>query len=173
MAGGKLTPIGRNNKFYSDEDFQYESSLIEEYIEEDLNQSIIVYEVDYVKTNVDTVYKETKQSIRYKTPKELPCMFEVKDSQTKSYDASTNKGVYSVSGNLVAYIPTFMFEKYKCNIKRGDYVGVQIDTERMAYFVVTNDDKLNIANSHYVGAYKTLWRMIEAAPVVDSEFNGK
>ena len=64
-----------------------------------------------------------------------------------------------------------MFEKYGCNIKRGDYVGVQIDTQRMAYFVVTNDDKVNTANNHYIGAYRTAWRVIEGAPTV--EFDGK
>lgn len=173
MSKGNLTPISRNNKFYSEEDFQYECDLLEEYIEEDLNQSIVVYEVDYSKTNTDTIYKEAKQVIRYKTPKELPCMFEIKDSQTKSYDSNTNNGVYSISGNLTAYIPVFMFEKYGCNIKRGDYVGVQIDTQRMAYFVVTNDDKVNTANNHYIGAYRTAWRVIEGAPVIENEFNGK
>ena len=141
------------------------------YIEEDLNQSIVVYEVYSSKTNTDTIYKEAKHVIRYKTPKELPRIFEIKDSQTKSYDSNTNNGVYSISGNLTAYIPVFMFEKYGCNIKRGDYVGVQIDTQRMAYFVVTNDDKVNTANNHYIGAYRTAWRVIEGAPTV--EFDGK
>ncbi len=173
MAEGILSPINRNNKFYSEEDFQYECSLLEEFIEEDLNQVIVVYEVDRTKTNVHSTYKESKQNIRYKTPKELPCMYEIKDSETKSYDGQSNNAVYSISGNLQAFIPTFMFEKYNCNIRRGDYIGVQIDTNRMAYFVVTNDDKVNYSNSHHIGSYKTAWRVIECAPVVESEFNGR
>ena len=171
MSKSKLTPITRNDKFFSQEDYEYECGLIEEFIEEDLNQAIIVYEIDRNKTNVNSVYKESTQPVRYKLPKELPCMFEIKESQTKSYDGTTNNGVYSISGNLIAYIPVFMFEKYNCDIKRGDYIGVQIDTERMAYFVVTNDGKINTANTHYVGAYKTTWRTIEATPTV--EFDGK
>lgn len=173
MSKSKLTPISRNNKFYSEEDFQYELDLIEEYLEEDLNQTIVVYEVDRQKTNTDTIYKETKQTIRYKPPKELPCMFEIKDSQTKSYDNTNSNGVYAISGNLEATIPVFMFEKYKCDIKRGDYIGVQIDTQRMAYFVVTDDGKVNTSNKNYVGAYKTAWRTILATPCLENEFNGK
>ena len=173
MSKSTLTPISRNNKFYSEEDFQFELDLIEEYLEEDLNQTIVVYEVDRLKTNTDSIYKETKQTIRYKPPKELPCMFEIKDSQTKSYDNANNNGVYAISGNLVAYIPVFMFEKYKCDIKRGDYIGVQIDTQRMAYFVVTDDGKVNTSNKNYVGAFKTAWREINCTPTLETEFNGK
>lgn len=173
MSKSTLTPITRNNKFYSEEDFQYELSLLEEYLEEDLNQVIVVYEVDRVRTNTDSIYKETKQSIRYKAPKELPCLFDIKDSQLKPYDNTNNNGVYSISGNLEAYVPVFMFEKYNCDIKRGDYIGVQIDTQRMSYFVVTDDGKVNTSNKNYVGSYKTAWRTILAAPVNETEFNGK
>jgi hypothetical protein len=41
----------------------------------------------------------------------------------------------------------------------------------MYYWVVTNDGKVNIANQMIVGAYKTGYRVIEAAPVND-EFKG-
>ena len=173
MSKSSLNPITRNNKFYSEEDFQYEMGLIEEYLEEDLNQVIVVYEVDRNKTNTNALYKESIQNIRFKPPKELPCMFEIKDSQIKSYDSNNNTGVYSVSGNLVAYIPTFMFKKYNCDIKRGDYIGVQIDTDRMSYFSVTDDGKMNTSNKNYVGSYKTAWVTIECAPVPEEEFNGQ
>ena len=56
MNTDKLSPVTRNNKFYSEEDFQYELSLIEEYIEEDLNQVVIVYEIDRAKTNINTTH---------------------------------------------------------------------------------------------------------------------
>lgn len=171
MNKSNLTPVVRNNKFYSEEDFQYECSLLEEFIEEDLNQCIVVYEVDRVKTNTDSIYKESKQAIRYKAPKELPCIFEIKESATKSYDSTNSNGVYAISGNLTANIPVFMFEKYNCDIKRGDYVGVQIDTQRMSYFVVTDDGKINTANTNYLGSYKPVWRTIQATATV--EFNGQ
>ena len=171
MNTDKLTPVTRNNKFYSEEDFQYELSLIEEYIEEDLNQVVIVYEIDRAKTNINTTYNESKEPIRYKAPRELPCMFEIKESETKSYDGQTNNGVYAISGNLTINVPNFMFEKYNCHIRRGDYIGVPIETGKMAYFVVTNDGKINYSNDHYVGAYRTAWTTISCTPTV--EFDGK
>ena len=60
MPNNLLTPITRNNMFYSEEDFEYETNLLMEYIEEDLNQTVVVYEVDRQKTNVSAVYKEAK-----------------------------------------------------------------------------------------------------------------
>lgn len=173
MSKSNLNPITRNNKFYSEEDFQYELDLIEEYLEEDLNQVVIVYEVDRKKTNVNSIYKEATQNIRFKPPKELPCMYEIQDSALKSFDNVSNNAVYAVSGNLTIHVPVFMFEKYKCDIKRGDYIGVQIDTNRMFYFSVTDDGKVNTSNKNYIGSYKTAWRVIQAAPVTENEFNGK
>ena len=64
-----------------------------------------------------------------------------------------------------------MFEKYNCHIRRGDYIGAPIETGKIAYFVVTNDGKINYSNDHYVGAYRTAWTTISCTPTV--EFDGK
>lgn len=171
---GTYNPINRNSMFYSDEDFQMETSIVEDYFEEDLNQTIILYEVDRKRTNVNATYKEANQKnggIRYKAPKEIPCMFEIKDSEVKSYDSKSANGIYAISGNFEGIILNRTFEKYHCDIKRGDYIAVQIDTNRKAYFTVVNDGKVNTANSHYIGAYKTAYRQITATPC--TEFDGK
>ena len=122
MPNNLLTPITRNNMFYSEEDFEYETNLLMEYIEEDLNQTVVVYEVDRQKTNVSAVYKEAKDGqIRFKAPKEIPCMYELKEADIKVYDSKTNTGVYVVNGNLMLYVMPKILEKYKCDIRRGDY----------------------------------------------------
>ena len=93
MDYSKLQLPSKNNLFYSEEDFFYETDLVERYIEEDLNQSVVLYEVDRSKTNVNAIYKEaTKGNIRYKAPKEIPCMYEIKDSETKSFDNKSSNG---------------------------------------------------------------------------------
>ena len=46
MDYSKLQLPVKNNMFYSEEDFSYETDLIERYIEEDINQSVVLYEVD-------------------------------------------------------------------------------------------------------------------------------
>lgn len=174
MGNSKLQLPNKNNLFYSEEDFQYETDLVERYIEEDLNQSVVVYEVDRSKTNINSIYKEaTKGNIRYKAPRELPCMYEIKDAETKSFDNKSATGVYTQDGNLVIYCLVRTMEKYRVNIKRGDYIGVQIDTNRMKYYTVVNDGKVNSSNTHMIGGYKPAWRTIECTLVSDiSEFNG-
>lgn len=174
MPNNLKTPITRNDLFYSEEDFEYETDLLMEYMEEDLNQTVVVYEVDRQKTNVNAVYKEAKNGeIRYKTPKEIPCMYELKEADIKTYDSKSNNGVYVVNGNLIVYVMPKILKKYKCDIKRGDYIGLQIDTDRMVYFSVVNDGKVNTANMYHVGAYKTAWRVITCAAVDQTEFNGE
>ena len=172
MPDNYLTPVNRNKLFYSEDDFDFETDLVMGYLEEDVNQTIILYEVDRDKTDLSSTYKETNGSIRFKPPREIPCLFEIQDSELKSYDSSNSNGAYTVGGNLTAYIPTKAFEKYKCDIKRGDYIGVQIDTNRIVYYAVTNDGKLNTANRNYIGAYKTAFRVITASVVDENEFNG-
>lgn len=174
MINNLHNPITRNNKFYSEDDFDYETDVLMEYIEEDLNQTVVVYEVDRSKTNVNVVYKEAKDGqIRFKPPKEIPCMYELKESDVKSYDSKTNTGVYVINGNLILHVMPKILKKYKCDIRRGDYIGLQIDEDRMAYFSVVNDGKVNTANRYHVGAFKPAWMEVLCAPVPENEFKGE
>ena len=167
-------PINRNNLFYSEEDFLMETEILSDYLEEDTNQTIVLYEVDRVKTNMNNVYQETvdKKNIRFKPPKELPCLYDIKEAQTKSYDGKTSNAVYMLSGNVTIYILKQTLKAYKCDIKRGDYIGILNDTNSMYYFSVVNDGKVNNANNLVVGAYKSPWLVIECAPVTKDEFDG-
>lgn len=164
----------KNNLFYSEEDYLFETEMFEGYIEEDLNQSVVLYEVDRRKTNLNSIYKESSSGqIRYKPPREIPCMYEIKEADLKSFDNKSSNGIYAQDGNLVFYVLTRTLEKFMCDIKRGDYIGVKIDTNRMKYYTVVNDGKVNSANTHMIGAYKPAWRTIECTLVSDiSEFNG-
>lgn len=168
-----ITPITRNNLFYSEDDYEFETDIIMEYLEEDTNQTVVVYEVDRKNTTMHQVYQESKKNIRFKAPREIPCLYEIKDPDVKTYDSKTSNGVYVVDGNLTVYVMDKILAKYKCDIKRGDYIGVMVNNNRMIYFSVVNDGKVNTANSMIVGAYKTPWRVITAAPTTLEEFNGK
>lgn len=169
------TPIGRNKLFYSEDDFELETDILEDYMEEDVGQTIVLYEVDRNRTNINSTYKETvtNDGIRFKTPKELPCMYEIKEAETKSFDGKTSNAVYMISGNLEVYILKKTLTKYKCDIKRGDYIGVLVDTNKMNYFTVVSDGKINTANTMLVGAYGSPWLHITCAPSTISEFNAK
>ena len=64
-------------------------------------------------------------------------------------------------------------EELGVDIRRGDYIGVNIDEETILYFVVNNDGKVGrFANSHTVYGFKHWYRDCEANYVDESEFNG-
>lgn len=170
MPNNTYTPVTRNNMFYSKEDFDLEMELVEGYMEEDVNQTVVVYQVDRTATQMNDIYKETNTTVHFLPPVEIPCLYEIQEQSLKSYDAKTQNGVYSVSGNLKVYVNLLSFDKYDFDIKRGDYIGVLVEENRMYYWVVTNDGKVNTANQLVLGAYKTGFRVIEAAPTTDAEF---
>lgn len=167
--------VNRNSLFYSEQDYQFETDILSNYLEEDTNQTIVLYEVDRRQTNINDIYKETpdRNSIRFKPPKELPCLYEIKEAETKSYDTKTSNAVYMISGGATIYILTSTLKKYKCDIKRGDYIAIQANTDSMYYFTVVSDGKVNNSNNMMVGAYKSPWRIITCAPVTRDEFTAK
>lgn len=172
MPNNTRTPITRNNLFYSEEDFQLEMGIAEGYLEEDTNQTVVLYQVDRNTTQVGDVYMEAGQTVRFLPPVEVPCLYEVEDTKLDTYNQKNYNGVYAIHGPLKVYVSLLAFQKYDFDIRRGDYIGVMIEEGRMYYWVVTNDGKVNTSNRMVLGAYKTGFRMIEAAPVADDEFKG-
>ena len=169
----KRIPITRNNLFYSENDFLFEQEVGKDYIEQDVNQRIILFQVDLEKTNLDGVYNETHaEDIIFKTPVELPCLYEIEDSELKSYNSQKNLGLYKKTGKLDFTVYEQTLIENGCDIKIGDYVGVQINETHTEYFVVTDDGRNNYGNSQTMYGYKTYYRHCHAAPVDKNEFNG-
>ena len=70
----KRVPINRNNLFYSDESFNYELEIGKNYVEQDMNQTLVLYSVDNSSTNINNIYGETKTNqVRFKPPVEFHC----------------------------------------------------------------------------------------------------
>lgn len=173
MPNNTRTPITRNNLFYSEHDFELEMGIVEGYLEEDTNQTVVVYQVDRNRTSVNDTYMEAASDrVRFLPPVEVPCLYEIQDAKLDSYNQKTNNGVFSIHGPLKVYINLLAFKKYGFDIRRGDYIGVMIEEGRMYYWVVTDDGKVNTANNLVLGARKVGFRVVEAAPVADDEFNG-
>jgi hypothetical protein len=169
----KKVPIKRNNKFFSGEDFDLELGFAKEYLEQDANQTVILYRVDLEKTTVNDVYKEaSKDAIRFLTPIELPVIYEITDSELKSY-SKNQKGVYSQTGKLTFSVLISTLEEYGCDISRGDYIGVQIDSNHREYFTVTDDGRVATTSNRFtMYGTKPYARKIECASVDLGEFNG-
>ena len=173
-ATEKKVPIKRNTKFFSMEDFDLELDFAKEYIEQDANQTIILYRVDLEKTKVNDIYKEaSKDSIRFLTPIELPVVYEVGDAEMKAYGTKIQKGIYSQTGKLTFSVLISTLEEYGCDISRGDYIGVQIDSNHIEYFTVTDDGRVATTSNRFtMYGTKPYARKIECASVDLGEFNG-
>ena len=170
----KKIPITRNNKFFCDEEFDLENEFAMEYLEQDANQTVILYQVDYENTKVDEIYKEAKKdAIRFKTPIEIPVVYEISDAELKSYNSKLQKGIYAQTGKLTFSVLLSTLEEYGCDISRGDYIGIQIDTEHREYFTVVDDGRVNMTSNKFtLFGTKPYARTIQCASIDASEFNG-
>lgn len=170
----RRVPINRNNLFYSDESFLFEQQVGKEYIEQDMNQTVVLYEVDLQNTNVDAVYGETKsQHVTFKTPVEIHCVYKIEAPELKSYDKTKNLGTYMKTGKLTIGVYQETLDELGADIKVGDYIGVQVTQTHMEYFVVNNDGRNNYDNAHTLWGTKPLYRTVECSSVDNNEFNGK
>lgn len=160
--------------FFSRSDFDLEMEIARGYLEEDMNQTVILFEIDLSKTNPNDIYHEaSKKNIRFKTPVELTVRYEIKDSELRSYNKSNNKGVYSKPGNLEFTVLNTTLDEVNRDIKRGDYIGVQITTDEIIYFTVFDDGKVaSYSNSNTLYGIKPYFRQIKCNYVDPSEFEG-
>ena len=159
-------PINRNNLFYSEESYQFDLDLATDYLAQDLNQTIVLYEVDLNKTNLDSIYNETKKnSLVFKTPVELHCTYNIEPGEVRSYDKSKNMGIYVKQGKITINIFQHELDAAHADIKIGDYIGVNVngDSASMLYFCVNDDGRNNFENKKSVFGYKNPWRKIIAA----------
>ena len=173
-TGKKKIPITRNNKFFGAEDFDLEVGFATEYLEQDANQTVILYQVDLSKTKVNDVYVEAgENAIRYKTPIEIPVIYDISDAEMKTYDSTLQKGIYAQTGKLTFSVLLSTLEEYNCDISRGDYIGVQIDSTHREYFTVTDDGRVGMTSNKFtLFGTKPYARTIQCASVDSNEFKG-
>lgn len=170
----RKNPINRNNMFFSEVDFDLEMEIARDYLEGDMNQTVILFEVDLNKTNTNDIYHEaSKKNIRFKSPVELTVRYEISDAQMRSYDKTNNKGVYAKPGVLEFTVLNATLEEVDRDIKRGDYIGVQVTPEEMIYFCVYDDGKVaSYANSNTLYGVKPFYRKVKCNYVDPAEFEG-
>ena len=91
----------------------------------------------------------------------------------RSYDKTNNKGVYSKPGTLNFTVLNTTLEEVNRDIKRGDYVGVQITPEEILYFCVFDDGKVaSYSNSKTLYGVKPFYREVKCNYVDPAEFEG-
>lgn len=164
----RKNPINRNNFFFSEQQFNLQLGFSTEYINKVLNQTIVLYEVDLNKTKVNDIYNEADFSnIVFKTPVELNVIYNLNGAELKTYDATTIKGYYLKVGKLNFKILETELAQNDCDIKRGDYIGLQVTNDHMEYFIVTDDGRINFDNKHTIGGLKPYYRTVSCTVVSD------
>ena len=168
----KIVPITRMSKFYGFNDFELEKNIGRQYVEGDIDFRVILYRVDYTKTNTDDLYGEVDaHQIRYKNPIELSCMLSLKPKTNKQYNPNGSL-LREEWGNLIFSVYEDQLTELNIDINKGDYVGYQVREDYVKYFTVTDNDKVNDDTARLLGGKKGFYRTITCTPVDDSEFLG-
>lgn len=164
----RKNPINRNNFFTSPETINFQIGIGMEYVNKILNQTVILYEVDREKTKVNDIYNEAKfEDLVFKTPIELNVMYKLDKGELKTYDSDVVKGYYVKVGKLTFTIFEKELEENNCDIKRGDYIGLQVTPEHMEYFIVADDGRVNYDNAHTLYGTVPYYRSVVCTVVSD------
>jgi hypothetical protein len=164
-------PITRMSKFFSNEDFDLQIQMGQEYLHGDLNMKLVIYRVDRAKTEKDDVYAEVgKDEIKYFPPIEVNALVKIEEPKNSSYKNGMLR--YLEPGNMVFQVYLKHLDELGVDIRYGDYVGYPESEGRLRYYTVTNDGKVTSDNKHNYFGYKPYYRTITCAPVQESEFRG-
>ena len=165
-------PITRLSKFFDEVDFDLEVDFGREYMEGDLNMTVVLYSIDIEKTDTDDVYKEARsQDMRFFPPVELQVNLEIVAGENQTYNPNGSLR-YRDYGNMTFNIYQKQLDEKKCEIKYGDYIGYRDTEDHMKFWVVTNDGKIFSDNEHTIFGYKGAVRTVECAVADPNEFEG-
>lgn len=171
MSSKKRLPINRMGKFYDYLDFGLENDMAREFLEGDLNFTVILFRVDRIKSQTDDVYGESdSEEIRFHPPVELKVRPNLEESENNSY--SEGYGRYEDYGNLIFTIFEDQLKELNVDISYGDYIGYPDKEDNIKYFTVSNDGKINSDNQKTRVGYKTYYRKITCVTADEDEFNG-
>ena len=167
----KKVQITRLGKFFGSEDYDLDIDMGSEWLEGDMNFTLVLYRVNRVKTKKDDVYGETqKDGIQFETPVEFKAFVQVQAPTTKTL--GTSKIEQTEPGNIRISVYIKHLEELGIDIAFGDYIGYYETETKVRYYSVIDDGRVTSDNKHTYGGYKSFYRTILAAPVTDNEFRG-
>jgi hypothetical protein len=167
----KKVPITRLGKFFGAEDYSLDIDMGSEWLEGDMNFTLVLYRVNRNKTKKDDVYGETlKDGIQFDTPIEFKGFVQVMAPTNKTY--GTSKIEQTEPGNIKVSVYTKHLEELNIDISFGDYIGYYETETKVRYYSVIDDGRVVSDNKHTYGGYKAFYRTIMASPVTDNEFRG-
>lgn len=171
---GRKSKLNRNPMFYSESDYKFDTEIGMDYIEQDINQTLLLFRIDREKSTIVDIYGEAVDnvSVSYKEPIEINVILLLEQTKNKTYDKTQNLARYAQIGNLKFGVYEKTLKDNEIDISYGDYVGLQVTADQMEYFEVTNDGRINFDNKHSMFGYKPFYRTIECVSVDKNVFNG-
>lgn len=167
----KLVPITRLGKFFGGDDFNLEVEMGKEWLEGDMNFTVILYRVDKYKTKTDDVYGETvEDGVKFLPPVELKGY--VKIVAPTDAKIGNSKIVQEEPGNMTFSVYQSLLNDLDVDIKYGDYLAYYETESRVRYYNVVNDGRVVSDNKHSYGGYRPFYRTIVATFVNENEFKG-
>jgi len=164
-------PITRLGKFFSQDDFDINIQMGQEYLHGDLNMKLVLYRVDRQKTDNDDVYAEAgMDEIKFFPPIEFNALVKIEEPKNSTY----TKGLlrYNEPGNMTLSVYITHLNELGVDIRYGDYIGYPESETRTRFYTVTNDGKVTSDNKHNMFGYKPYYRTKTCTPVQDSSFRG-
>lgn len=167
----KLVPITRLGKFFGGEDYTLDVGMGQEWLEGDMNFTVVLYRIDRYKTKTDDVYGEVlEDGIQFMAPIELKGYVQVLAPTNKFLGSSRVEQLEP--GNMKFSIYQKQLDDLGVDIFFGDYLGYYETESRVRYYTVSDDGKVVSDNKHTYGGYKPFYRTITATWVSDNEFRG-
>ena len=168
----KLVPITRLGKFFGGEDFDLDIGMGQEWLEGDMNFTVVLFRIDRANTQVDDVYWESNSGdIRFKAPVELKVILNLENGENKSYSPNGNLR-YQDYGNLEFTVLQKQLDEKTVEINYGDIVGYADKQNNFKYFTVFDDDTINSDNPSTQFGYSGYFRRIKCTNVDPNIFNG-
>ena len=164
-------PITRLGKFFSQDDFDINIQMGQEYLHCDLNMKLVIYRVDRLKTDTDDVYAEAgMDEIKYFPPVEFNALVKIDEPKNNTYKSGMVR--YNEPGNLTLSVYITHLQELGIDIRYGDFIGYQDSEEKVRYYTVSNDGKVTSDNKHKMFGYKPHYRTIVCVPAQETEFRG-
>ena len=170
MAERKV-PITRLGKFFGAEDYDLDIEMGREWLEGDMNFTLVLYKVDKSKTKKDDVYGEAlEDGIKFLPPVEFNGYVQITAPENKLMGSTRIDQMEP--GNIKVSVYQKTLDDLEIDISFGDYIGYYESETVVRYYTVNNDGRVVSDNKHSYGGYKPFYRTISASPVGPNEFRG-
>jgi hypothetical protein len=167
----RQVPITRLGKFFGGEDFDLDINMGREWLDGDMNFTIVLYKVDRTKTVQDDVYGEVLQDgIQFMAPVSINAYVRI-EGATENF-LGNSKVVQNEPGNLIFHVYEKDLFQLGTNIELGDYIGYWITENQARYYTVIDAGSPNYDNKHTYGGYRKFYFSYTATPVSENEFRG-